>query len=344
MELITKDLILRPLMPEQIAAFAEGRSALASLLNAAVPDDWPGGETESILPWVRSRLAEESDLAGWLVWLVLHRADRTLIGDAGFVGRPDAEGAVTLGYEMAPDYRRRGYGLQAARALVGWAFRQPGVQAVRAETFPGGQASIRLLRRLGMRQRPEADRQEPDMLHWELLRTQWETAVGPCPIRLTPLSALDWASYRAEAVRNYAAEKVRAGNWAAEDALAHADADFTQLLPLGIDTPGHLLYAIEEAASHTQVGVLWVSGVRQGSGPAMAFVYDFVIYADYRRRGYGEAALHALESVVRGMGLETIGLHVFGHNHAARKLYEKLGYQVTNLNMAKRIADAEEPA
>lgn len=66
-------------------------------------------------------------------------------------------------------------------------------------------------------------------------------------------------------------------------------------------------------------------------------MYDFLVYEPYRRCGYGWQALQALEQNVRALGLDTIGLHVFGHNHAARALYEKAGYEVTNINMAKKL-------
>ena len=40
-------------------------------------------------------------------------------------------------------------------------------------------------------------------------------------------------------------------------------------------------------------------------------------------------------------GLETLALHVFGHNPGARALYEKLGYEITNINMAKHLRTNE---
>jgi ribosomal protein S18 acetylase RimI-like enzyme len=39
----------------------------------------------------------------------------------------------------------------------------------------------------------------------------------------------------------------------------------------------------------------------------------------------------------RRLELSGIGLHVFGHNAGARLLYERLGYETTNLNMFKTL-------
>ncbi len=44
-----------------------------------------------------------------------------------------------------------------------------------------------------------------------------------------------------------------------------------------------------------------------------------------------------LEVEARRLNLEAIRLHVFGHNTAARPLYEKLGYEPTNINMFKSL-------
>jgi ribosomal protein S18 acetylase RimI-like enzyme len=47
--------------------------------------------------------------------------------------------------------------------------------------------------------------------------------------------------------------------------------------------------------------------------------------------------MRALEGEAKRLGFKKLGLHVFGHNMIARGLYEKLGYAITNLNMAKSL-------
>jgi len=54
-------------------------------------------------------------------------------------------------------------------------------------------------------------------------------------------------------------------------------------------------------------------------------------------RALATAAFAALEGEARARGLAGIGLHVFGHNPGARALYEKLGYETTNLHMFKKV-------
>jgi len=85
------------------------------------------------------------------------------------------------------------------------------------------------------------------------------------------------------------------------------------------------------------VGALWFAAEEREGGP-WAFVYDVRIDNAYRRRGYGTQALEALEEEARELGLPRIALHVFGHNHAARAMYEKLGYEVVDLLMSKTLS------
>jgi ribosomal protein S18 acetylase RimI-like enzyme len=154
-------------------------------------------------------------------------------------------------------------------------------------------------------------------------------------IRLAPLGEADYQIWLAQAIEGYAAEKVRAGNWPADEAIRRSREEFARLLPDGLATPANQLLAIEDAADGTHVGILWWA--IPGAGRARAFIYDFVIHEPYRRRGYGLQALRALEELARGMGIREVALHVFGHNHAARALYEKAGYEITNINMTRTL-------
>ena len=154
-------------------------------------------------------------------------------------------------------------------------------------------------------------------------------------VRLVPLSQADYEAWIAQTIEEYAQEKVRAGNWSSEEALQRARDEFQQLLPNGVATPNTYLRSIEDAASGAKVGQLWLAVRDPKAG--RAFIYDFRIDEAYRRQGYGFQALRALDEFARELGMREIGLHVFGHNYAARALYDKAGYEVTNVNMARKL-------
>lgn len=155
-------------------------------------------------------------------------------------------------------------------------------------------------------------------------------------VQLIPMNQTEFEAYLALAVQDYAQEHVRAGNWSADEALPMAEESFHKLLPDGLATPNQHLFSIEDEVLGEKVGMLWFA-VQERSARSQVFVYDVRIDEAYRRRGYGMRAFEALEGKVRGLGLTSIMLHVFGHNQAARRMYEKLGYEVVDLIMAKDV-------
>lgn len=156
-------------------------------------------------------------------------------------------------------------------------------------------------------------------------------------IRLVPMNGATYQAYLAVTVREYAEDRIKAGNWQPAEALERSAQEFRQYLPDGVATKDNYLYDIEDEALGIKVGMIWLGRIMQGTKPAM-FIYDFVIDEAHRRTGYGEQAMLAAEVQAKALGYDTIALHVFGHNHAARALYEKLGYEITNINMAKKLA------
>lgn len=154
-------------------------------------------------------------------------------------------------------------------------------------------------------------------------------------VRLIPMTEATFEAYLSVSVGEYAAEKVRAGNWAESEALERSAQSYTELLPNGVATPDNYLFTI--LAGETPVGELWFA-VRQDGGHRAAFIYDFAINEEHRRQGYAAQALTALEAEVQELGLDRISLHVFGHNQPAISLYQKMGYLATNINMTKRLS------
>ena len=156
-------------------------------------------------------------------------------------------------------------------------------------------------------------------------------------VRLVPMSEAEFQAYLAHAIPDYAQEHVTAGNWHPSEAMQKAEKAFHQLLPEGLASKNQFLFSIEDEGLGSKVGLIWFAVQDTGPHPS-AFIYDFLIFDDFRRRGYGTQALSAVEDKVRELGLDTISLHVFGHNKAARGLYEKMGYEITHINMSKKIS------
>lgn len=155
---------------------------------------------------------------------------------------------------------------------------------------------------------------------------------------IRPLTEAEFATWEAQSVPAYAADKVASGAWAEATALEQSGQEHAALLPAGQHTPGHHFYAILGAAG-AQVGMIWFAEQDRGAS-RVAYIYDVEVWPEQQRQGHAGRAFVAIEDEARRLGLAGVALHVFGHNRAAQALYEKLGYRTTNITMYKPVGDA----
>jgi RimJ/RimL family protein N-acetyltransferase len=157
----------------------EDRERFAKLLSAQVPPTWPPplNDTNSMKFFLRY-LEQNPDSTGWANWyFVLHQdetADRIVIGNGGFKGKPAADGMVEIGYSIIETFHCRGYATEAVSGLIRWAFSHAEVSRVTAETFPSIKPSIRVMEKNGLTYVGAGS--EEGTIRYELLRRKWITA------------------------------------------------------------------------------------------------------------------------------------------------------------------------
>ena len=154
-------------------------------------------------------------------------------------------------------------------------------------------------------------------------------------IRLEPMDEATYAEWRELTVADYAREKIEAGNWPAEGALALAEQSFAELLTDGLATPRHELRSMVNENGE-RVGYAWFVPVDRPIG-RVAYIYDIAVEPAHRRKGHATQALAEIEAFARDHGLVGVELHVFGDNAGARRLYLEAGYIETNVVMLKRV-------
>lgn len=156
-------------------------------------------------------------------------------------------------------------------------------------------------------------------------------------VTLQPMTEAEYDAYAAVALEDYAADRAQADDTTLEEERTVASAQIAGLLPQGFHTPDHHFWRVV-ADDGAPVGSLWA---HVEADKRRAFIYDIVIVEAQRGKGYGEATMRALEEELRPAGVTHIGLSVFGHNHVARALYDKLGYRAAATYMLKRISAAD---
>ena len=131
------------------------RTKLEYLVGAKFPANWPPPlNDENSMKWFQQYLKSNPDDVGWAVWyFCLKMPDKSLyvIGGGGFKGKADETGIVEIGYSIMEDRHRNGYAPEAVTALTVWAFKNPKVKKVVAQTFPELLPSIKVLQKCGFK-------------------------------------------------------------------------------------------------------------------------------------------------------------------------------------------------
>jgi RimJ/RimL family protein N-acetyltransferase len=125
----------------------------------------PGGVDEAwVLRWLRRNLARLGQPGNWFVV-----AEGEVVGLCSYKTAATADGAVEIGYAVAPERRRLGHATQAISLLIGAARDDPRIRRLTAETAVGNLPSQRVLEANGFKKTGASlDAYEGEMIVWTL--------------------------------------------------------------------------------------------------------------------------------------------------------------------------------
>jgi [ribosomal protein S5]-alanine N-acetyltransferase len=156
---------------EMLERYIANKAFFENLIGADCPDNWP--VEKDIYPLYAEMLKIDNSLSGWLNWLIIEKNKKILIGDTGFKGKPDSDGAVEIGYSIIPEFRNRGYASEAVRLLICYAFQFPDIKSVIAETDSRNLYSINILRKVNMYCYDSIINEKSEILKWRLSRDEF---------------------------------------------------------------------------------------------------------------------------------------------------------------------------
>jgi [ribosomal protein S5]-alanine N-acetyltransferase len=148
--IVTTRLQLVPSTAAHVRSEIGDRAEFIRLIGADVPDNWPPENIVDALPLFLNWLEAAPDHAGWFGWYALTNSAHAscLIGSGGFLGPPQ-NGVVSIGYSVLPQFQLHGFATEMAGGLIQWAFANPTVTTIAAETEWTNAASVRVLAKLG---------------------------------------------------------------------------------------------------------------------------------------------------------------------------------------------------
>lgn len=144
-------------------------------------------------------------------------------------------------------------------------------------------------------------------------------------IRLRTMTENEFVQFHKYSTNDYAKDLMKGQNIAWEEAIRQAEKEFLEMLPEGQDSKDNALMIIEEITNGKSVGIIWYQ-FEVTDEMKYAFLSDFVINEEERRKGYATAALFEMEQDAKKHGCTDIRLHVWKHNPSGINLYTKCGY------------------
>lgn len=156
-------------------------------------------------------------------------------------------------------------------------------------------------------------------------------------IRLVQMTQDDYDAYYPAALQDLANELARARDLMPLEGVEAAKKSFDELFPGG-KVGGKDQFIFKIANESGPVGVLHF-GVRRDRIKPDVYVWSIEIEPEHRGRGYGRAAMTAVEQKARELGVSNVSLNVFGHNDPAISLYKGLGYRPVAMTMRKSVVE-----
>ena len=163
--ILTERLILIPASYEMVISLYENKTEELEKLMLKANSNWPTRDTLDVLGFLSTAMDKDLAITGFdTVWLIIKAKDMIVIGDLGFKGNPNENGEVEIGYGIVEDERQKGYGFEAVKELMNWAFSHNSVKEIKAECLIDNAGSIRILQKVGMQEVSRSD----EYIYWKI--------------------------------------------------------------------------------------------------------------------------------------------------------------------------------
>ena len=177
-ELATERLRLLPCIDEHL----DGLHAIDSdpqVMRYITGRPYTRAETANVIERVKARWAT----VGYSWWSFIESASGQIVG-AGCVqnlrhsgSEPDLTCPIEIGWRVRRDKWRQGIASEAAQAMAQFAFQRLGIEVLYAVCNPENQASMAVMKKLGMRRRGLEGWYAQQLMVYEMTASEWRTAV-----------------------------------------------------------------------------------------------------------------------------------------------------------------------
>ncbi len=150
-ELNTKRLKIIPLELKYFKMLLENVEETEKMLNLSISGEKMESYVKEAMESLYKKALENQENYIWFTnWQIILKEENISIGSACFKNNPNLFGEVEIGYGINEKYRNKGFMTEAVKKMCEWAFEQPNVLSVIAETELTNIASHKVLQKAGM--------------------------------------------------------------------------------------------------------------------------------------------------------------------------------------------------
>jgi ribosomal-protein-alanine N-acetyltransferase len=111
----------------------------------------PHRNVEETMAWILQRVPSR-DVDDAILWAITLKEDGRVIGECCLWNIDRDLRCAEVGYELHPDYWRRGLATEAIQAVLKYGFEEVGLEVIEAKPLVRNASSVGLLRKLGFKE------------------------------------------------------------------------------------------------------------------------------------------------------------------------------------------------
>ena len=162
----TQRLLIKPLTHSQLIKYLENNGSLETELNLnsgsrSISPELDEALKQTILPNVAN---PNKNYLYSTLWTIILKQQNKMIGDLCFVGEPNTDGEIEIGYGTYHEFRGNGYMTEAVGGMIEWAKQQPEIKSIFAATEKNNKPSYSVLEKNNFTKTNETE----NMFHWQL--------------------------------------------------------------------------------------------------------------------------------------------------------------------------------
>lgn len=166
----TARLFLVPLTAVQLLKYSKNDGSLETELELIACDRFISSDlaealTQTIIPNVYTAdITVGKNYLFSTLWTMILKSERKMVGDLCFIGEPNDQGEIEIGYGTYEANRSKGLMTEAVGGMIQWAKSQPKVKSILASTDKINIASSKVLKKNNFIQTGET----VDQFQWKL--------------------------------------------------------------------------------------------------------------------------------------------------------------------------------